>query len=331
MGPIMLLPEQHLFCKGHEKFSNFFELSCKKGRLGHAWLFIGPKGVGKRTLCYQLSRFILGNFSNIADMQENLNANNALFCQIAAQSHPDCIVLDALSVAPLTIEIFRKLKQRLAQHAFYGKVRAVILCNVDILNHYCINALLKIIEEPPEKTVFFLTAMHVSKVPPTLRSRCSQQLLSGMNFTDFCITLAELAPKIFGNKICKEKFSAQIMKEIYYYSQGCIGRALFFLDQNYEKTITVLQEELTECFYKQAGTVSSSIDFFSKNLNLFEEMLLLWGAKILKELSGKNLLKWEYFWVKIKQVLREAKIYNLDPKFTLHHVFALIRLMGSSF
>ncbi len=152
------------------------------GRMHHAWLISGPKGVGKATLAWQIARFLLTqNGDSLLGQPGDLAVDPSapVIARMAALAEPRLLLCrrpydpktKRLKTA-ITIDEVRKLKGFFNLSAADGGWRVAIVDAADELNSAAANGLLKILEEPPEKVVILLVAHQPSKLLPTIRSRC---------------------------------------------------------------------------------------------------------------------------------------------------------------
>lgn len=166
----------------------------RNGTLPHALLFTGVEGVGKRTAAAEIAMAL-----NCADPQAEKKSRRdpgracgiCLPCrQIRSNSHPD-----VFTVAPqdnlLRIDQIRKLIHTLAMKPFSARHRVVIIAKAQTMNPEAANALLKILEEPPQRTTLILTASHRSELLPTIVSRCRQIAFDPLPPEDLQILLAD--------------------------------------------------------------------------------------------------------------------------------------------
>lgn len=138
------------------------------GRAGHAYLFSGPRGVGKTTTARILAKGL--------NCDKGPTAEPCLVCpsclQIAAGSHIDVLEIDGASNRG--IDEIRDLREKARYAAAAGGYKVYIIDEVHMLTKEAFNALLKTLEEPPEKVVFIFATTEPRKVPATILSRCQR-------------------------------------------------------------------------------------------------------------------------------------------------------------
>lgn len=173
------------------------------GRLHHAWLISGPKGVGKATLAWQIARFLLtqegepGLFGPPDSL--TVEPNHPVISRMNALAEPRLILCrrpydpktKRLRTA-ITIDEVRKLKGFFNLSATDGGWRVAIVDAADELNAAAANGLLKILEEPPEKVVILLVAHQPSTLLPTIRSRCRNLRCETLDAADMGAVLAQV-------------------------------------------------------------------------------------------------------------------------------------------
>jgi DNA polymerase-3 subunit delta' len=155
---------------GHDKAIAQFRRAFESGKPHHAWLISGPTGIGKASLAYQLAREILSD----APMTERAKA------WLSARSHPDLHILELAVSDPksgklkseIAVDDARAFADHYSRSAGQGGWRIGIVDCADQLNRAAANALLKLVEEPPDKALIFLVNHASGRLLPTLRSRC---------------------------------------------------------------------------------------------------------------------------------------------------------------
>jgi DNA polymerase III subunit delta' len=140
------------------------------GRLAHALLLAGPRGVGKDHFANGLAAFLLCEHADPA--QKPCGACRSC-TQLAAGTHPNLMRLaPAEDKRDIAIDDVRALLDRLHLSSHYGQAKVAIVSPADTLNASGVNALLKTIEEPPPATHVVLVSERWRALPATLRSRC---------------------------------------------------------------------------------------------------------------------------------------------------------------
>lgn len=153
-------------------------------RMHHAWLFVGPKGVGKATLAWRFARKLLG----AVGPGLSADPDDPACRMIASLSHPDLMVIrrpwDAKTgklKSEITVDEARRLEGFFALRPSLGGWRVAIVDAADDLNPNAANALLKTLEEPPERAVILMVAHAPGAVLGTIRSRCRRLALRALS------------------------------------------------------------------------------------------------------------------------------------------------------
>jgi DNA polymerase III subunit delta' len=147
------------------------------GRLPHAWLLTGPRGVGKATLAWRIARFLLAG----GDAARGLGVppSHPVFRQTAALSHPGLVLCRrpwddkaGRLRAEIPVDEIRALTAFFRLSAAEGGPRVAIIDAADEMNAAAANALLKLLEEPPPRAALLLVSHRPARLLPTIRSRC---------------------------------------------------------------------------------------------------------------------------------------------------------------
>jgi len=224
----ILPPRENPDLFGHDAAQARFLQDFDAGRLHHAYLITGPKGIGKATFAYRMARYILsqgalsaapsqeeqGGFSLFGEMPETsvpvaktrdmqMPADDPLFRRIAGGSHTDLLSLSPAydpkkqtEKSQISVEEARKVPSFMSLTPAEGAWRVVIVDAVDQLNNNAANALLKIMEEPPAQALLLLVCHEPGAILPTIRSRCRQFLLDVPDRPAFEKVLTTVAPHI---------------------------------------------------------------------------------------------------------------------------------------
>jgi DNA polymerase-3 subunit delta' len=148
------------------------------GRLHHAWMLAGPRGVGKATAAYRMARALLVH-ADAAPASLDVDPGHPVARRILARSEPRLKVAARdwdrkrkQHFTEITVDVVRGLKDFFQMSAADGGWRVAIVDPADELNRNAANALLKMLEEPPARAMFFLVAHAPGRLLPTIRSRC---------------------------------------------------------------------------------------------------------------------------------------------------------------
>src|SRR3984957_1766065 len=175
-------PRERFGLVGHARAELAVLEALRAGRLAHAWLICGPEGIGKATLAFRIARFMLSGRDPFARAAEAYSIDvietDLVSRQIAAGAHPDLFVLERTLGTTgklrteITVEDARRATSFLQATSAQGGWKVLIVDVADELNRSAANALLKIIEEPPDRSLVLLVAHAPARLVPTIRSRC---------------------------------------------------------------------------------------------------------------------------------------------------------------
>ncbi|HTT80918.1 MAG TPA: DNA polymerase III subunit delta' [Stellaceae bacterium] len=216
---------------GHETVERELRRLVAAGRLPHALLICGPRGIGKATLAFRLARYVLAHGAGenaspaLAGAGEGLAIppDSGTFRRVAAGGHADLLTVERAwdprrrrLRGEIVIDDTREIAQFLRLTPAEGGWRVVVVDGADEMNRNAANALLKVLEEPPSRALLLLVAHSPGRLLPTLRSRCRR------------LALAPLAPAIVRRLLTCHRPDlpeAQI-DELAALTDGSIGRAL---------------------------------------------------------------------------------------------------------
>lgn len=219
---------------GHEWAERRFLDAWASGRLPHAWLITGPKGIGKATLAFRIARFVLagggagGLFDAMAPESLHLAPDHATFRRVAAGGHADLMTLER-TVDPkndklrkvIIVGDVRRTSAFLNLTPAEGGWRVLVVDSADELNVHAANALLKTLEEPPPRALLLLVSHAPGRLPATVRSRCCRIALKPLAEQQLMPLLARYLP---GSGDGERRALARL-------GEGSVGRALALAEE----------------------------------------------------------------------------------------------------
>ncbi len=190
---------------GHEAAEKTMLQAQQSGRLHHAWLLTGPRGIGKATLAWRFARFLLAGEEGAlfatgpAGLAVGKDAPGRAL--VDARSHPDLFHLRR-SLNPdtgrmrseISVDDVRDLGAFMHMTPAMGRYRVAIVDAADEMNRNAANAVLKVLEEPPPNAVLLIVAHAPGRLLPTIRSRCRRLALQPLASETVVQLLGDYAP-----------------------------------------------------------------------------------------------------------------------------------------
>lgn len=345
---------------GHEGAEKEFLAAYNGGRMHHAWLITGPKGIGKATLAYKIAKFLLS--------QRLERAGDSLFGDNLPKSEPTSLDIDPhsddiqriksmahgglMTVARSEDPKKKTLRKMIViddvrrAHKFFnttsaeGGWRVVIVDAADEMNRNSANALLKILEEPPQHSILLLVAHAPGKLLPTIRSRCRQLKLTAMSTDSVKSVLTAKYPDL----------DTAELEKIAILAEGSPGRAIRLAQEKglplYERMIDLLSSvprlnvPQLHKLAGELGPVKADVSY-----RLFMEHLSGWLGRLVRfSASGEppfiihsseealfqrlsdtcGVDRWIEVWEKMHRLEIRADGLNMDRKQLLVSLFATI-------
>jgi DNA polymerase III subunit delta' len=266
---------------GHAEAQQAFISSFASGRPHHAWLMTGGEGIGKATLAYQLARHVLSQSMKAEQVDR----------WIKARAHPDLIVLERTLNdskprklrAEISVDDVRRFIDFFARTSGSGGWRVGIVDAADDLNTESANALLKLVEEPPNKTLILLVCHKPGRLLRTVRSRCRRLALNPLG-QDETLQILQSIP-------LDEPVKAEKLAEAASISSGAPGRALALLNSEGAKafysftTAKRMDQPTRNIIGQHFATRASAV----QDYEVFMELLLGWVAGRANHGESQNL------------------------------------------
>ena len=263
---------------GHNDIEKFMFDSINSRRIHHAYLLSGIKGIGKAKFAHRVSRYILSNLYG-ENMEIDKNKRNVNL--INNESHPDFMVLakDSLNEKNvIDINQVRNCIEFFNHTPILSKFKICIIDSIDDMNINSANAILKILEEPPKNSLFFIIAHNRETVLPTIRSRCLN--LTFKKFTDNEIK------KFFSERVSDDKNLS--LDKIVKISNGSIGKALSLINEDFQN----INSKVNNLFDTNVNRNSFSLEEFtdiSDKIDLFFEIIICKVETLIKEIIQSNI------------------------------------------
>lgn len=297
----------------------------RSGRMHHAWILAGPEGVGKATLAYRLARFVLahpdpaaGEVQAAADLA--IDPAHPAARRVARQSHPDLFVLrrgwnaDRKAIyQEIRVDDVRRAIGFFSTTSAEGGWRVCLVDTADDMNINGANALLKVLEEPPPRTLFLLLSVAPRRLLPTIRSRCRMLAVGALSDREVAEALSLIAPGYDDAKAIERAAAA---------SEGSVRRAALLLEGEAleaRDSLMALLDTLPTPDPRRLHALAESVagrDGPARFAALVEGVLdWLHGRARAGAVSGDpRLARWAELWDKTARAAREAEIYNLDRR-----------------
>jgi DNA polymerase III subunit delta' len=191
-------PEANPDLYRHEAAERTMLHAWQSGRLPPAWLLRGPRGVGKATLAYRFARRLLAGAEH---ERAAADPDHPVFRMVKHKAHPDLRILERVPNAKtgklprdIPVDDVRAADSALHATAARDGFKLLLVDPADELNPSGTNALLKLLEEPPPRTVMLLICQRPGILPRTILSRCLQVTLAPLGPAELGAALARLAP-----------------------------------------------------------------------------------------------------------------------------------------
>ncbi len=356
-----LAPRANDLLIGHEAAERTLFEAARAGRLAHAWLIAGPRGIGKATLAFRFARHLFVHHGAKAAQAPSLfgpepkaaskvqaadgaslvvGADHPVFKRVAAAGHADLRSVER-TLHPKTgklrgeivVDDVRALGEFLRLTPAEGGWRVAIVDCADEMNPHAANAVLKVLEEPPARAVLLLVSHSPGRLLPTIRSRCRKLVLKPLAAAEFARAMVAHFP----NTEPAERATLGAL------SEGSLGRAHRLADMGG----VAIYREMMDLFaslprldvaaaHKLAGKLAG------EGFEVGTELFGAWHARLVRAAAtgegGRELLegegavfrrlanphaldRWFELWDKNRRLFRQADGLNLDRRQVLLSAF----------
>ena len=361
-------PRENSLLVGHEGAELILKSAFDSGCLAHSWLISGPKGIGKATLAYRFARYVLsgGKMEAFGTRLPELFKENTLpnikspvpeegslyiaptqlvFKRVAAGGHADFMSVgrsinekNGKLRSEIVVNDVRSIGSFFSLTAGEGGWRIVVIDCADEMNLNAANAVLKVLEEPPPRSLLLLVSHNPGKLLGTIRSRCRKLFLQPLK-REFVVSLIQAW------QLDIDEASIDLLATI---SDGSPGRALALerdgglgLFQDFMtllETLPKLDVDVLHAFSGRFGGTGSEISFQTTS-----DLIRWWLVRMIvvkgrgnssfptltekekiffnKFVNVVSLDRWFELWEKINHLLDKTEQINLDRKQVVLNIF----------
>jgi DNA polymerase III subunit gamma/tau len=285
---------------GQSHITTTLKNAINNNQLAHAFLFCGPRGVGKTTCARILAKTI--NCENRTEDGEACNSCNSC---VSFDNGTSLNIHELDAASNNSVDDIRSLVEQVRFAPQAGRYKVYIVDEVHMLSASAFNAFLKTLEEPPPYAIFILATTEKHKILPTILSRCQIFDFKRITISDTIEHLQEICEK---EKITAEKAALHVIAQK---SEGCMRDALSILDKivsftsgklDYANTLEHLNILDEDYYFKLLGQMQQE---------LLSETLLLFDEINQKGFEGDTLLEGMAEFIRNLLVSKDAKAATL--------------------
>jgi DNA polymerase III subunit delta' len=323
------LPRETTVLFGHDGAEREFLAVYRSGRVPHAWLITGEPGIGKATLAYRIARFVLAYpdpWHAPSGDALALDPAHRTVRRVALNAHPDLLALERTvgdtgrMRTVITVDQVRRLATFFGSTAGEGGWRVCIVDSADELKSEGANALLKMLEEPPSRSLFLLVSHAPGRLLPTIRSRCRRLALRPLRQGD----VARAAAMALGADIDDPAVAAAAAA-----ARGSVSRAIALaggpmlaLREKVEKLLNALPSTDPHALH----ALGDELDRDRSLLEVFVDAIRDWLSGRLDSEAGNlgRLARTADLWERLNRSARDVEVFNLERKPFVFLIFGLL-------
>ena len=309
---------------GHAEAEAAFLDAIRSGRLHHAWLIGGSEGIGKATLAYRLARFLLAHGGTAPSGASDLSVDpgHPVARQVAALSHPDLAIVrrglrddNKAYSKDIRVGHVRRALDLFGSTAGRGGYRICIVDAADDLNASSGNALLKVIEEPPPRSIFLIVSHSPQRLLPTIRSRCRRLQLRPLEEPALRSVIGSLGAPF-------DVLDQDALARAIALSNGSVRGAIEMLDEDKSRIVadaTALLEALPRLEMKRVLQLAEKVAPRGGEgaVQLALDTAMAWVSRDLEARAGLGAVRLAPLvevCEKVARAAREAEAFNLDRR-----------------
>jgi DNA polymerase III subunit delta' len=324
------VPRETTVLFGHDSAEREFLAVYRSGRVPHAWLIGGEPGIGKATLAYRIARFVLAQPApSRASTSDTLALDPAhrTVRRVAVNAHPDLLALERTPGdsgkmrTVITVEQVRRLTTFFGSTAGEGGWRVCIVDSADELKYpEGSNALLKMLEEPPPRSLFLLVSHAPGRLLPTIRSRCRRLALRPLGQGD----VVRAASTALGADADDPTIAAAAAA-----ARGSVSRAIALAGG----PMLALREKVAALLSALPSTDARALHALGDELDRDRGLLEVFVGAVRDWLSGRldtevgnltRLARSADLWERLNRSARDVEVYNLERKPFVFTIFGLL-------
>ena len=319
---------------GHREAETALLDAYRSGRIPHAWLIGGAAGIGKATLAYRMARFVLAHRNPLAPKVQqaetlDVDPSDPVARRVAAGAHGGLLALERTLNDKGVMRTMIVVDQTRETIPFFGSTAAVegwrvcIVDTVDELNPNAANALLKILEEPPQQSLFLLVSHAPARVLPTILSRCRTLVLRPLATRDVIRAAAQAASLDADDPALAEAADA---------AEGSVARALTLLGGDalkLQQRTAALLAGLPQVDPRELHALGDALGGSDRvALAAFIDSVDRWVSERMRAGDANanlaRLARLAEVWEKISRAARDTAEYNLERKPLVFSVFGML-------
>ena len=312
---------------GHDEAVDQFRRASESGALHHAWLLAGPRGVGKAQFARSAATWLLSRAAgpDFPSARLEVPEEHPIAKLIDAGSHPDLRWLQRLTnektgnlARNISVDQVRELGGFLGLTSALSPWRAVVIDSMDDFEKSAANALLKMLEEPPPNTVFFLVTHAPGRLLSTIRSRCRRLQFEALDDDAMASILAQELPEISDSE----------RQKLLPLANGSVGRAMAFASLDLgpleAEALSILRKGDPDNSKRSALSAQlsrkASSDRYAAFLDLLPSLVAGEARTLVEPQRGRALDAYE----RVRELVAVAPRLSLDPAATIFQLGGIL-------